>query len=219
MENILKNIKTGEKRILNIIIKADALGSKEAIVNSLEKIGNEEVDVQILLAGVGGITETDVVLAASNQALIIGFNVRSDLQAKKVAKQHNINIKYYSIIYEIFDEIRSLLSGMLAPTEKEKFLGTAEIKKVFKISKLGKVAGCYVKEGIIKKTSKVRLLRDSIVIYTGDLGTLKRHSDEAKEVSEGMECGVALKDYKDLQVNDIIECYEIQSTPRKLEEN
>ena len=219
MENILKNIKTGEKRILNIIIKADALGSKEAIVNSLEKIGNEEVDVQILLAGVGGITETDVVLAASNQALIIGFNVRSDLQAKKVAKQHNINIKYYSIIYEIFDEIRSLLSGMLAPTEKERFLGTAEIKKVFKISKLGKVAGCYVKEGIIKKTSKVRLLRDSIVIYTGDLGTLKRHSDEAKEVSEGMECGVALKDYKDLQVNDIIECYEIQSTPRKLEEN
>ena len=219
MENILKNIKTGEKRILNIIIKADALGSKEAIVNSLEKIGNEEVDVQILLAGVGGITETDVVLAASNQALIIGFNVRSDLQAKKVAKQHNINIKYYSIIYEIFDEIRSLLSGMLAPVEKEKFLGTAEIKKVFKISKLGKVAGCYVKEGIIKKTSKVRLLRDSIVIYTGDLGTLKRHSDEAKEVSEGMECGVALKDYKDLQVNDIIECYEIQSTPRKLEEN
>ena len=218
MENILKNIKTGEKRILNIIIKADALGSKEAIVNSLEKIGNEEVDVQILLAGVGGITETDVVLA-SNQALIIGFNVRSDLQAKKVAKQHNINIKYYSIIYEIFDEIRSLLSGMLAPTEKEKFLGTAEIKKVFKISKLGKVAGCYVKEGIIKKTSKIRLLRDSIVIYTGDLGTLKRHSDEAKEVSEGMECGVALKDYKDLQVNDIIECYEIQSTPRKLEEN
>ena len=219
MENILKNIKTGEKRILNIIIKADALGSKEAIVNSLEKIGNEEVDVQILLAGVGGITETDVVLAASNQALIIGFNVRSDLQAKKVAKQHNINIKYYSIIYEIFDEIRSLLSGMLAPTEKERFLGTAEIKKVFKISKLGKVAGCYVKEGIIKKTSKVRLLRDSIVIYTGDLGTLKRHSDEAKEVSEGMECGVALKDYKDLQVNDIIECFEIQSTPRKLEEN
>ena len=219
MENILKNIKTGEKRILNIIIKADALGSKEAIVNSLEKIGNEEVDVQILLAGVGGITETDVVLAASNQALIVGFNVRSDLQAKKVAKQHNINIKYYSIIYEIFDEIRSLLSGMLPPTEKEKFLGTAEIKKVFKISKLGKVAGCFVKEGIIKRTSKVRLLRDSIVIYSGDLDTLKRHSDEAKEVSEGMECGVALKDYKDLQVNDIIECYEIQSTPRKLEEN
>ena len=219
MENILKNIKTGEKKILNIIIKADALGSKEAIVNSLEKIGNEEVDVQILLAGVGGITETDVVLAASNEAFIIGFNVRSDLQAKKVAKQHKINIKYYSIIYEIFDEIRSLLSGMLPPTEKEKFLGTAEVKKVFKISKLGKVAGCFVKEGVIKRSSKVRLLRDSIVLYSGDLDTLKRHSDEAKEVSQGMECGISIKDYKDLQVNDIIECYEIQSTPRKLEEN
>ena len=219
MENILKNIKTGEKKLLNIIIKADALGSKEAIVNSLEKIGNEEVDVQILLAGVGGITETDVVLAASNEAFIIGFNVRSDLQAKKVAKQHNINIKYYSIIYEIFDEIRILLSGMLPPTEKEKFLGTAEVKKVFKISKLGKVAGCFVKEGVIKRSSKVRLLRDSIVLYSGDLDTLKRHSDEAKEVSQGMECGISIKDYKDLQVNDIIECYEIQSTPRKLEEN
>ncbi len=219
MENILKNIKSGEKKILNIIIKADALGSKEAIVNSLEKIGNEEVDVQILLSGVGGITETDVVLAASNDAFIIGFNVRSDLPAKKIAKQHNINIKYYSIIYEIFDEVRGLLSGMLPPIEKEKFLGTAEIKKVFKISKLGKVAGCFVKEGIIRRTSKVRLLRDSIVIHSGDLDTLKRHSDEAKEVSEGMECGISIKDYNDLQVSDIIECYEIQSSPRKLEEN
>ena len=160
-----------------------------------------------------------MVLAASNEAFIIGFNVRSDLQAKKVAKQHNINIKYYSIIYEIFDEIRSLLSGMLPPTEKEKFLGTAEVKKVFKISKLGKVAGCFVKEGVIKRSSKVRLLRDSIVLYSGDLDTLKRHSDEAKEVSQGMECGISIKDYKDLQVNDIIECYEIQTTPRKLEKN
>ena len=219
MENILKNIKSGEKKILNVIIKADALGSKEAIVNSLEKIGNEEVDVQILLSGVGGITETDVVLAASNDAFIIGFNVRSDLQAKKIAKQHNINIKYYSIIYEIFDEIRGLLSGMLPPIEKENFLGIAEIKKVFKISKLGKVAGCFVKEGVIKRSSKIRLLRDSVVIHSGDLETLKRHSDEAKEVSQGMECGIAIKDYKDLQVNDSIECYEIQSTPRKLEEN
>ena len=219
MENILKNIKNGEKKILNVIIKADALGSKEAIVNSLEKIGNEEVDVQILLSGVGGITETDVVLAASNDAFIIGFNVRSDLQAKKVAKQHNVNIKYYSIIYEIFDEVRVLLSGLLPPIEKENFLGTAEIKKVFKISKLGKVAGCFVKEGIIKRAGKIRILRDSIVIHSGDLETLKRHSDEAKEVSQGMECGISIKDYKDLQVNDTIECYEIESTPRKLEEN
>ena len=218
MENILKNIKSGEKKLLNLIVKADALGSKEAIVNSLENIGNEEVDVQILLSGVGGINETDVGLAASNEALIIGFNVRSDLQAKKMAKQHNINIKYYSIIYEIFDEVRGLLSGMLPPTEKERFLGLAEVKKVFKISKLGKVAGCFVTEGTIKKSSKIRLLRDSVVVHSGDLATLKRHSDEAKDVSQGNECGISLKDFNDIQVNDIIESYEIESTPRKLEE-
>ncbi|MBV68743.1 MAG: translation initiation factor IF-2 [Pelagibacterales bacterium] len=218
MENILKNIKSGEKKILNLIVKADALGSKEAIVNSLESIGNEEVDIQILLSGVGGITETDVGLAASNDAFIIGFNVRSDLQAKKMAKQHNINVKYYSIIYEIFDEVRGLLSGMLPPIEKEKFLGLAEVKKVFKISKLGKVAGCYVTEGTIKRVSKIRLLRDSVVIHSGDLDTLKRHSDDAKEVSEGNECGISIKDFNDIQVNDVIESYEIESTPRKLEE-
>ncbi len=218
MENILKNIKSGKKRILNVIVKADALGSKEAIVNSLESIGNDEVDVLILLSGVGGITETDVVLAASNNAFIVGFNVRSDLQAKKIAKQHNINIKYYSIIYEIFDEVRGLLSGMLPPVEKEKFLGNATIKKVFKISKLGKVAGCSVSEGIIRRDCKIRLLRDSVVIYTGDLDTLKRHNDEAKEVSQGMECGISIKDHKDIKENDIIECFEIESTPRTLQE-
>ena len=218
MENILKNIKSGEKKLLNLIVKADALGSKEAIVNSLENIGNEEVDVQILLSGVGGITETDVGLAASNEAFIIGFNVRSDLQAKKLAKQHNINVKYYSIIYEIFDEVRGLLSGMLPPMEKEKFLGLAEIKKVFKISKLGKVAGCFVTEGTIKRNSKIRVLRDSVVIHSGDLETLKRHSDEAKDVAQGNECGISIKDFNDIQVNDVIESYEIESTPRKLEE-
>ena len=218
MENILKNIKSGEKKLLNLIVKADALGSKEAIVNSLENIGNEEVDVQILLSGVGGITETDVGLAASNEAFIIGFNVRSDLQAKKLAKQHNINVKYYSIIYEIFDEVRGLLSGMLPPMEKEKFLGLAEIKKVFKISKLGKIAGCFVTEGTIKRNSKIRLLRDSVVIHSGDLETLKRHSDEAKDVAQGNECGISIKDFNDIQVNDVIESYEIESTPRKLEE-
>ncbi len=218
MENILKNIKSGEKKILNVIVKADALGSKEAIVNSLESIGNDEVDVQILLSGVGGITETDVGLAAANDAFIVGFNVRSDLQAKKMAKQHNINVKYYSIIYEIFDEVRGLLSGMLPPIEKEKFLGLAEVKKVFKISKLGKIAGCFVSEGTIKRSSKIRLLRDSVVIHSGDLDTLKRHSDDAKDVSQGNECGISIKDFNDIQVNDVIESYEIESTPRKLEE-
>ncbi len=219
MENILKNIKSGEKNILNVIMKTDALGSKEAIENSLVKIGNEEVDVQILLAGVGGITETDVALASTNQALIIGFNVRADIQAKKMAKQQGVTIKYYSVIYEVFDEVRTLLSGMLPPIENEKILGYAQIKQIFKISKLGKIAGCLVTEGTIKRGTKIRVLRDNVVLHSGDLDNLKRHNDDAKEVSEGMECGISIKDFNNIQENDKIECFYIESTPRKLKEN
>ena len=219
MENILKSIKSGEKKLLNLVLKADTLGSKEAIVTSLEKIGNDEVNTHILLAGVGGINETDVALASSNEALIIGFNVRADINAKRVAKQSGIDIKYYSIIYEIFDEIRNLLSGLLNPIEKEIFLGYAKIKQVFKISKIGKIAGCIVTEGTIKRNTKLRVLRDNVVIHSGDLDNLKRHSDEAKEVKEGLECGLSIQNFNDIQVEDVIECYEIEKTPRKLAEN
>ena len=219
MENILKSIKSGEKKLLNLVLKADTLGSKEAIVTSLEKMGNDEVNTQILLAGVGGINETDVALASSNEALIIGFNVRADINAKRVAKQSGIDIKYYSIIYEVFDEIRNLLSGLLTPTEKENFLGYAKIKQVFKISKIGKIAGCIVTEGTIKRSTKLRILRDNVVIHSGDLDNLKRHSDEAKEVKEGLECGISIQNFNDIQVEDVIECYEIEKTPRKLTEN
>ena len=217
MENILKSIKSGEKKLLNLVLKTDTLGSKEAIVNTLEKIGNEEVNVQILLSGVGGINETDIALASSNEALIIGFNVRADIQAKKEAKQQGIEIKYYSIIYEIFDEIRELLSGLLTPTEKEKLLGYAKIKQVFKVSKIGKIAGCIVTEGTFKRNTKLRILRDNVVIHSGDLDNLKRHNDEAKEVKEGLECGISIQNYSDILVDDVIECYEIEKTPRKLE--
>ena len=216
MENILKSIKSGEKKLLNLVLKADTLGSKEAIITSLEKIGNDEVSTHILLAGVGGINETDVALASSNEALIIGFNVRADINAKRAAKQSGINIKYYSIIYEIFDEIRDLLSGLLQPTEKENFLGYAKIKQVFKVTKIGKIAGCIVTEGAIKRNTKLRILRDNVVIHSGDLDNLKRHSDEAKEVKEGLECGISIQNFNDIQVDDIIECYEIEKTPRKL---
>ena len=219
MENILNSIKSGEKKLLNIVLKADTLGSKEAIITSLEKMGNDEVNTHILLAGVGGINETDVALASSNEALIIGFNVRADINAKRVAKQSGVNVKYYSIIYEIFDEIRDLLSGLLSPIEKEKFLGYAKIKQVFKISKIGKIAGCIVTEGTIKRNTKLRILRDNIVIHSGDLDNLKRHSDEAKEVKEGLECGISIQNFNDIQVEDVIECYEIEKTPRKLVEN
>ncbi len=218
MENILKNIKSGEKKLLNIVLKTDALGSKEAIVNTLEKIGNDEVNVQILLSGVGGINETDVALASSNEALILGFNVRADIQAKKMAKQQGVSIKYYSIIYEIFDEIRDLLSGLLAPTEKEKFLGYATIKQIFKISKIGKIAGCLVSEGIIKRNTKLRILRDNVVIHSGDLDNLKRHNDDTKEVKQGLECGISIQNYNDIQVDDVIECFEIEKTARTLKE-
>ena len=219
MENILKSIKSGEKKLLNIVLKADTLGSKEAIVTSLEKMGDDEVNTHILLAGVGGINETDVALASSNEALIIGFNVRADINAKRTAKQSGINIKYYSIIYEIFDEIRDLLSGLLSPIEKENFLGYAKIKQVFKVSKIGKIAGCIVTEGAIKRNTKLRILRDNVVIHSGDLDNLKRHSDEAKEVKEGLECGISIQNFNDIQVEDVIECYEIEKTPRKLVEN
>ncbi|MDA9708343.1 translation initiation factor IF-2 [Alphaproteobacteria bacterium] len=219
MENILKSIKAGEKKLLNIVLKADTLGSKEAIISSLEKIGNDEVNTHILLAGVGGINETDVALASANEALIIGFNVRADINAKRSAKQTGINIKYYSIIYEIFDEIRDLLSGLLSPIEKENFLGYAKIKQVFKVSKIGKIAGCIVTEGAIKRNTKLRILRDNIVIHSGNLDNLKRHSDEAKEVKEGLECGISIQNFNDIQVEDVIECYEIEKTPRKLAEN
>ncbi len=219
MENILKSIKSGEKKLLNLVLKADTLGSKEAIITSLEKIGNDEVNSHILLAGVGGINETDVALASSNDALIIGFNVRADVNAKRAAKKSGINIKYYSIIYEIFDEIRDLLSGLLSPIEKENFLGYAKIKQVFKVSKIGKIAGCIVTEGAIKRNTKLRILRDNVVIHSGELDNLKRHSDEAKEVKEGLECGISIQNFNDIQVEDVIECYEIQKTPRKLAEN
>ena len=219
MENILKSIKSGEKKLLNIVLKADTLGSKEAIISSLEKMGNDEVNTHILLSGVGGINETDVALASANEALIIGFNVRADINAKRAAKQTGINIKYYSIIYEIFDEIRDLLSGLLSPIEKENFLGYAKIKQVFKVSKIGKIAGCVVTEGAIKRNTKLRILRDNIVIHSGSLDNLKRHSDEAKEVKEGLECGISIQNFNDIQVEDVIECYEIEKTPRKLAEN
>ena len=219
MENILKSIKSGEKKSLNLVLKADTLGSKEAIITSLEKMGNDEVNTHILLAGVGGINETDVALASSNEALIIGFNVRADINAKRAAKQLGIDIKYYSIIYEIFDEIRDLLSGLLSPIEKENFLGYAKIKQVFKVSKIGKIAGCIVTEGTIKRNTKLRILRDNVVIHSGDLDNLKRHSDEAKEVKEGLECGISIQNFNDIQVEDVIECYEIEKTPRKLAEN
>jgi translation initiation factor IF-2 len=211
VDQMLTQIKQGQRKALPIILKTDVNGSMEAISAALRDLQNEEVTSQIILSGVGALNESDIMLAVSSGAIVIAFNVRADAPAKKIAKQNNIEIKYYSIIYEILDDIKNLLSGLMAPIETEVFLGYAKIKKVFKITKVGKIAGCEITEGIVKKNIKVRLLRDNVVIHEGDLATLKHHQKEVDEVKEGTECGMSLVNYEDIKEGDLIECFEIKT--------
>lgn len=208
----------GEKTILPVLIKSDVQGSTEAIAGSLLKIGEEnaEVDVQILHSGVGGITESDVTLAGASNALIIGFNVRANAQARDLAQKNGVDIRYYSIIYNVIDDVKAILSGMLHPTMREEFIGNAEIRQVFNITKVGKVAGCMVTKGFVKRGAKVRLLRDDVVIHEGMLKTLKRLKDEVKEVKEGMECGMAFEKYDDIKEGDVIECFDVIEEARSV---
>jgi translation initiation factor IF-2 len=217
LEQMLSRIKEGEAAELPLVVKSDVQGSLEAIVGSLEKLGNEEVKARILHSGVGGINESDITLARATDAMIIAFNVRANPQARELAQRDNIAIRYYSIIYNVVDDIRAALTGMLAPTKQENFLGYAEIREVFSNSKVGKVAGCMVTEGMVRRGSKVRLLRDNTVIHDGALKTLRRFKDEVKEVKEGYECGMAFENYTDIQIGDQIECYEIEEVARELE--
>jgi len=216
IEQMFSAIQEGSVDELPVVIKADVQGSAEAITSSLEKLGTDEVAVKVLYSGVGGITESDVALAAASRAIIIAFNTRANKQARDEAAQEGIDIQYYSVIYNVIDDMKALLSGMLAPTLNENFLGYAEIKEVFNISKLGKIGGCMVTEGTVKRGSKVRLLRDNVVIHEGTLSILKRFKDEVKEVKSGMECGMAFENYHDLQVKDFIECFEIEEIAREL---
>ncbi len=216
MEQMLDKIKTGEIKNLPIIIKADVQGSLEAIEGTLKKLANDEVGVQILHSAVGGISESDVSLAKASQAFIIGFNVRATPQARDFAKREDVDIKYYSIIYDVADDVKKALEGMLAPEEKEKIIGYAQIRKVFNITGVGRVAGCMVTEGFVKRGAKVRLLRDNVVIHDGELGQLKRNKDDVKEVKDGYECGMSFANYNDISEGDFIECYEIESTARTL---
>ena len=216
LEQLISKIKEGETRHLPVVIKSDVQGSLEAIVGALQKLGNEEVAVQILHTGVGGINESDITLARASDATVIGFNVRANPQARDLARRDNVEIRYYSIIYDVVDEMKAGLSGMLAPSREEKFLGYAEIRQVFSVSKAGKVAGCMVTEGTVKRGAKVRLLRDDVVIHDGTLKTLRRFKDEVKDVREGYECGMAFENYQDIQVVDKIECYEIEEVARAL---
>ena len=211
LDQMLTQIKQGERKALPIILKSDVTGSMEAIASAVKDLENDEVAPQIILSGVGALNESDIMLAVTSNAVVLGFNVRADSPARKLAKQHNIEIKYYSIIYEILDDIKNLLSGLMAPIQTENFLGYAKIKKVFKITKVGKIAGCEITEGVVRKKIKVRLLRDNVVIHEGDLATLKHHQKEVDEVKEGMECGIALLNYEDLKEDDIIECFELKT--------
>jgi translation initiation factor IF-2 len=216
IEQMFSAIKEGTADELPVVIKADVQGSAEAITNALENLNTDEVAVKILFSGVGGITESDVSLAAASRAIIIAFNTRANKQARDEAESQGIDIQYYSVIYNVIDDMKAMLSGMLAPTIRENFLGYAEIREVFNISKVGKIAGCMITEGSVKRGSKVRLLRDDVVIHEGTLSTLKRFKDEVKEVKSGMECGMAFENYHDIKVGDFIECFEVEEVAREL---
>jgi translation initiation factor IF-2 len=216
VDEMFKQISKGEETFVDVIIKADVQGSAEAIESSILKLSTEEVKTRVIFKGVGAITESDVALANSSKGFIIGFNVRSIPQAREVAKRDGVDIKYYSIIYELIDDIRNLMSGSLKPDLKENITGNVEIREIFTVSKIGKIAGCFVKEGNISRNSKIRLLRDNVVIHTGTINSLKRFKEEVKEVNHGYECGVMIENYSDIKTNDIIETFEIIETARKL---
>ena len=216
MEQMLDKIKSGEIKHLPVIIKADVQGSIEAIEGTLNKLSNDEVSVQILHSAVGPIFESDITLAKASNAFVIGFNVRAIPQARDMARRDGVDIRYYSIIYDVADDVKKGLEGMLSPELKEKILGYAEIRNVFNITGVGKVAGCMVTEGLVKRGAKVRLLRDNVVIHDGNLGQLKRFKEDVKEVKEGYECGMSFENYNDIQVGDFIECYEIEAIAAKL---
>ena len=216
VEEMFKQINAGEAVSLPVIIKADVQGSAEAIENSILKLSNEEVKVSVIHKGVGGITESDVALANSSKGFIVGFNVRAIPQARDAAKRDGIDIKYYSIIYELIDDIKNLLSGLLKPDVSEKVTGNVEIREIFNISKIGNIAGCIVKDGYISRNSQIRILRDSIVVHTGTISSLKRFKDEVKEVKSGYECGVMIENFADIKTGDIIETFEEIKTNRKL---
>ena len=217
VEQMLSAIAAGEAEELPVVIKTDVHGSFEAIKVALEKLGTDQVKVRILSGGVGALSESDISLAAASQALVIGFNVRAIPQARDLAKRDGVEIRYHSIIYELIDEVKAAMGGLLSPDTQEEFIGYAEIRQVFSISKMGKIAGCMVTEGIIKRGCKVRLLRDNVVIHEGSLKTLKRFKDEVKEVRESMECGMAFDNYSDIQEGDLIECFEVKEIARTLD--
>ncbi len=216
LENMFTDISAGEVKMVPIIVKADVQGSQEALAQSLLKLSTDEVKVQMVYAAVGGISESDVNLAIAAKAVIIGFNTRADAGARKLAENNGVDIRYYDIIYDAVDDLKLAMSGMLTPDKKEEVIGTAEIRQVLKVSKIGSIAGCMVTSGLVRRTAKLRLLRGNMVIYTGELDSLKRFKDDAKEVKENFECGLTIKNYNDIQEGDALEFYEIREIARTL---
>ncbi len=217
LENMFSNMTAGDVAELNVVLKADVQGSVEAIAESLKKLSTDEVKVNIVGSGVGGITETDAVLAAASNAIVVGFNVRADASARRTIEDENIDLRYYSIIYQLIDEVKQAMSGMLAPEFKQEIIGLAQVRDVFKSPKLGAIAGCMVTEGLIKRNNPIRVLRDNVVIYEGELESLRRFKDDVAEVKNGYECGIGVKNYNDVRVGDQIEGFEIVEIKRTID--
>ena len=210
LEDLFAQIKEGEIKDLNIIVKADVQGSAEAIKTSLEKLSNDEVRVRVIHSAVGAVSESDVMLAATSGAIIVGFNVRPDNAARDFAARANVDIRSYRVIYDCINEIEAAMKGMLAPKYKEVVVGHAEVRQIIKVSKIGTVCGCYVQDGKIVRNGKARLVRDGIVIYEGEIGSLRRFKDDVKEVATNYECGISVVNFNDQKIGDIIECYIIE---------
>ena len=216
LENMFDQMTEGEVKILPLIIKADVQGSYEALATSLEKLSTTEVKVNVIHAAVGAVNESDINLATASNAVVLAFNVRADTGARKLADSLEVDVRYYSIIYEAVDEVKAALGGLLSPEQKENILGLVEVRETFKASKIGTIAGCFVLDGIIRRDSKIRILRDNVVTFDGELSSLKRFKDDTKEVKSNFECGLSVKNFNDIKVGDQIEVYEVVEVARKL---
>ncbi|MBQ8061869.1 MAG: translation initiation factor IF-2, partial [Bacteroidales bacterium] len=216
-EYIARSIAIGNIKELNVIVKVDEDGSLEALSDSLIKLSTEQVRVNVIHKAVGAISESDVILAEASDAVIIGFQVRPSTDARKTADEQGIEIRLYSVIYDAINDVKDGIEGMLEPIKKEEITGTAEVKQTFKISKVGTIAGCLVRDGKIAKTAQCRLIRDGIVVYTGDIASLKRNKDDAKEVSAGMECGIGIEKFNDIKAGDMIEAFVITEIKQTLD--
>jgi translation initiation factor IF-2 len=217
LENILEKIREGEVKELKIVLKADVQGSSEALRDALNNLSTQQVKVDVISSGVGGITETDVNLAKAGAAIIVGFHVRPAGKAAQLAEAEHVDIKLYDIIYEALDDVKKAMAGLLAPVKREKSLGQAEVRQTFAIPKIGTIAGCAVTQGIIKRSAQVRLVRDSVTVFTGRISSLRRFKDDVREVQQGYECGIGIENYNDVKEGDVIEAFEIEEVAPTLQ--